>query len=132
MDYFPRSNILIITTEDLHSQRRLTLQEIFKFLNVDETFHSQKFFDIKHRSVDKGRKNRIGLLLKWLSEMNIAKIFSTDVRMEIGRVLYLPFSTEIERPILDESVQEKLIECLKDDIDRLREYTGRDFEGWCV
>jgi len=67
LNYFPKTNILIITAEDLHSHRRKTLQKVFRFLEVDDNFYSPKFLDVKHRSIEKGRKNRIGLILKWLS-----------------------------------------------------------------
>lgn len=132
LDYFSKSNILIITAEDLYRHRRRTLHEIFKFLEVDETFYSSKFRNIKHQSNLKGQKNRIGLFLKWLSETNMAKIFSTDVRMTVGKFLYLPFSSQIENPVLNQTLRAKLVQYLKDDIDRLRKLTGRDFKDWSV
>jgi hypothetical protein len=132
LDYFPRSNILIVIMEDLHRNRQSTLQKIFKFLNVDETFYSQKFLKIKHSSIVKKRKNSIGMFLKQLSETPLAKKFSVEFRRNIGRILYLPFSTGIERPVLNDDLKEKLIDYLKDDIDRLRQYTGCDFKDWNV
>jgi len=132
LEYFPNSSILIITSEEMYHQRRLTLEKIFRFLNIDETFYSEQFLKIKHRSTEKRRKDRIGLFLKWLSETDIAKTFSADLRRNIGRILYLPFSTRIERPVLNNELKEKLVEYLKDDTNRLREYTGLDFKDWCV
>jgi len=132
LNYFPKSSILIITMEDLNRQRQTTLKKIFQFLNVDDTFYSQKFFKIKHTSTSKRRKNRIGMVLKWLSETEIAKTISADIRRKIGRILYLPFSTRIEKPMLNDSLKEKLINYLKDDINQLREYTGSDFKHWSV
>jgi hypothetical protein len=132
LQYFPSSQILIITQEDLYSERRETLQRVFRFLHVDDTFYSEKFTHVKHRSSGKRRKNQIGKLLKWLAETDIAKIFSTDVRMNIGRVLYVPFSTKIEIPALDEGLKAQLITCFRDDVNRLRQYTGCDFGSWCV
>ena len=106
LKYFPRSNILIITLKDLYSNRRETLQKAFRFLNVDDTFYSSKFTNIHHQSSETRRKNRVGLLLKRISETNIAKMaFSINVRRNIGKILYLPFSSEFERSILDESLR---------------------------
>ena len=130
--YFPKSNILIITLEDLYNQRIQTLQKIFRFLDVDEDFYSPRFQIIKHDSKEKGRKNRIGLFLKRMSETNFAKIFSTDMRMNIGKILYIPFSTKFERPLLTDEIKDKLVKHLKDDINQLREYTGSDFDSWSV
>jgi hypothetical protein len=132
LKYFPSSRILIITAEDLLNERRKTLQKVFAFLNVDKTFYSPKFLNIKHGSIGRRQKNRIGLLLKELAESNIAKMFSTDTRMKIGKVVELAFSTEIPRPALDGSLRADLVCFLKEDIDRLREFTGSDFAAWCV
>jgi len=58
LEYFPKSNILIVTLDDLHHYRQQTLQKIFKFLNVDETFSSPKFLTIQHKSMKKGGRPR--------------------------------------------------------------------------
>ncbi len=130
--FFRKSNILIITLEDLYNQRIQTLRRVFRFLEVDEDFYCPRFQILKHDSKEKGRKNRIGLFLKRMSETRFAKLFSTDMRMNIGRFLYKPFSTKIERPTLSDKVKDKLVDYLKDDINKLREFTGFDFETWCL
>jgi len=132
LDYFPKSHILIVTQEDLFHRRRQTLQEIFGFLNVDETFYSRKFFNVKHKTIEKRRKNQIGFFLKRLSETNMAKIFSADLRRNIGKIVYFPFSTNIEKPVLGNGLRQELVDYLQDDMNRLRQYTGRVFDGWCV
>ncbi|MFC1867059.1 sulfotransferase [Thermodesulfobacteriota bacterium] len=132
MAYFQKSNIQITTLEDLQNNRMQTLKTIFHFLGVDETFYSPKFNQIRHKSSEKGRKSRMGLILKRLSDTKVAKIFSTDTRIRVGRIAYLPFSTKIERPALSDSLRERLAEYLIDDITRLREYTGHEFKDWCV
>jgi hypothetical protein len=132
LNYFPKSNILIVTLEGLSRHPRQTMQRIYSFLNVDDGFFSSHFLNIKHRLSQKRRKNRLGLFLKRISEMNAAKIFSTDTRRNIGRVLYIPFSDRIQRPVLDESLRRDIIKHLREDIDLLRIFTGRDFTDWCV
>jgi len=132
LDCFSRSRILIITLEDMQSKRKQLLQEVFRFLEVDPTFHSPKFAGIKHKTSDKRRKNGVGLLLKSLSETSIAKLFSSDARRHVGRFLYLPFSQKIEIPVLDDELRERLREYLQSDVARLRAFTGRDFEEWSV
>jgi Sulfotransferase domain len=132
LNYFPASNILIMTQEDLFRHRQSALQKAFRFLDVDEKYSSEKFSMIRHASEEKGRKNRIGLMLKRLSETKPAKLFSTHTRMNIGRLLYLPFSTRLKRPVLSGDLKKELIACLKDDVDRLRKLTGRRFKNWCV
>lgn len=130
--YFPGGNILVVTAEDLYEQRTKTLQEIFNFLDVDAKFYSPNFCRTMHRSAEKWPKNRGGLLLKWLAEEYVPRVFSTHTRMKLGKMLFLPFSGRVEKPTLNPTLLEELIDYLKDDIDRLREYTGCDFKDWCV
>ena len=58
LNYYPESRILVITQEDLYSNRHKTLQKIFRFLGIDDTFSSSKFTDIMHRSNDKRLQNK--------------------------------------------------------------------------
>jgi hypothetical protein len=130
--HFSKSQILITTIEDLYCQTYMTLQRIFKFLDVEQGFRSAKFLNIKHTSDEKRRKNRVGLLLKQMSETRLASIVPSEVRRNIGRFLYFPFSTKIESPVLNPSLREKLEDYLKEDVKRLRALTGLEFENWCL
>ncbi len=132
LNNFPKSNVLIITVEDLYEHRQQTLQKIFNFLNVDETFYSNKFFKIKHKTTAKRRKNRLGLFLENLPVTNIIERFPPNFREYSKRMFFLPFSSSIERPELDDGLRQKLIDELKDDINCLRQFTGYDFKGWCL
>ncbi|MBN2060686.1 MAG: sulfotransferase domain-containing protein [Deltaproteobacteria bacterium] len=132
LDYYSKANIAIITTEDLMDNRQVTLSNLFRFLNVDEYFSSEKFIKIKHRTSEKREKNRFGLFMKRLSETNFAKIFPADFRRDIGRLIYTPFSKKLERPIINQRLREALIDYLKEDINHLREYTGGEFKNWSV
>lgn len=132
LKYFPRSNILIITLEELFGHRQLTIEAVFRFLDVYDSFSTKKFSVIRHSSEEKGRKNKIGMFLKAISETKPAKIFSTHTRMTIGRLLYRPFTTRLEKPVLSEDLKKELCSYLKDDMDRLRKLTGRRFKKWCV
>lgn len=132
LNYYPLSRILIITTEDLYRHRRETLKHIFQFLGVDDTFYSNKFLEVKHQTNEKGKKNRIGLFLKWLSDTRMAKVFSTNFRMTVGKYLYVPFSTHIEKPQLSDKLRTELKKHLKGEIDGLRDITGRKFKDWSV
>lgn len=130
--YYPKSNILIITTEDLNHSRRKTLKEIFNFLNVDDSFYSYKFLSTWHKSDYKRRSTRTGMRMKQMPMMRIIELFPFEMRGGIEKLIYLPFSDKVKRPILNEGVRQAIMAVLSDDMNRLRAYTGRDFEGWCV
>ncbi len=58
LKYYPNSSILIINQEELYINRVNTLQEIFRFLGVDDNFSSPEFSKILRRSSDKRRQSR--------------------------------------------------------------------------
>lgn len=132
LNYFSGSNILIITMEELYKYRYHTLQKIFRFLDVDDFLYSKKFTNIRHKSISKRRKTRIGLILSQLPGMNILGRFPSEIRWQVEKLLYLPFSQRIPYPTLKATLRQELSEHLKDDINHLREYIGCDFEGWSV
>ena len=37
-----------------------------------------------------------------------------------------------KRPVFNEKLRNELVDYLRDDINRLREFPGYDFKGWCV
>lgn len=132
LSYFPASNILIITLEDLMHHRLETLQTVFRFLNVNASFQSQQFQRIKHPSNLKRRNNWLGQFMARTFGTTVIDRLPPKFRWKIKLILYRPFSHKIERPQLDEGLQAQLMAYLKDDINRLRDFTGRSFESWCV
>jgi len=132
LDVFPVSNLLIVTVEELYHRRRATLQKIFRFLDVDATFCSEKFEDIIHKSAEKRRKTPLGLILKGVYEKSIARAFPLRLRMRMGQFLSIPFSREVVKPAVNDTVREALASVLRKDLDRLRTFAGRKFRDWCV
>ena len=131
-DYFPKPSLLVITREELLARRPQTLSDVFRFLDVDDLFRSKKFFHVKHRTADKGRKGKIAVLLKRLSETAPAKVFSADFRRQVGKRVYPFFSTRMDRPVVSDQLRAKLTDYLEDDVNQLREFCGRDFPEWSV
>ena len=132
LKFYSKSRILIIPLEHLSQNRAETLKKLFRFLEVDESFVTDRFDRIMHASQGKGRKNRIGLLLKWLSDTPPARLFSTQFRMSLGEILYRPFAKRISRPELDEELTSAIRSILKSDIDRFREVSGYRLSSWRI
>ncbi|HSE84300.1 MAG TPA: sulfotransferase domain-containing protein [Thermodesulfobacteriota bacterium] len=129
---YPKSNILVITLEDLHNHTHETLKKVFRYLNVEESFYSPKFKRIVHKTSDIVSNNRFNGLLRRLSETGMAKRIPTVLRVQVGGLLSSLQPGKAKRPVLNERLRKELIDYLRDDINRLREFTGHDFEGWCV
>lgn len=50
LQYFDRSQFLLLRTEDLYSSRRRVLREVFDFIGVDKNFVCEGFNDLHHVS----------------------------------------------------------------------------------
>jgi hypothetical protein len=129
LDHFPQSSILIITLEDLRRYRQQTLQKVFRFLGVDDSFWSQGFSSILYTSSGKRRRNQIGLLCSRMPGKGIIKSLLPSSFVKVYRSLS---SSKVNRPVLSTRLEQALIDVLKDDIDCLRKYTGSDFDAWCL
>lgn len=129
---FSKPNILILTTEDLHINRRKTLQEIFDFLNIDRSFFSYKFLFTWHKSKYKRQETRSWSNFKKNYLMRYIQMFPFELQGVLKKLPYLLFSREIKRPKLSEGLRHELIKFLKTDINYLRKHTGHDFKDWCL
>ncbi|MFO8165222.1 MAG: sulfotransferase family protein [Thermodesulfobacteriota bacterium] len=130
--FYHPEDILIVTVEEMMKKRVETLRGVFRFLEIDDTFVTARFFTVKHRTSQKRQKNAIGLFLKRLSETPPAGLFSADFRRRIGKIVYRPFSAPLAKPILNDELRLKLVEYLEPDVEALREFTGRRFKSWSL
>jgi hypothetical protein len=130
LPYFPDSRILIISAEALLRDRLKTLQKVYSFLNVDRSFRSKRFAFTWHASRFNRRKTRIGKYLEGLSLEERLRFLPFESRGAVERLLLLPFSRRVKRPCLNETLRKEIAEFLKQDVDRLRAYTGNPFSEW--
>jgi hypothetical protein len=125
--YFPDEQIHIVSTEDMRQDRRGTLRDVFRFLGVDESFHSAHHDAAYHVSIHRGPLRRLigrnALALK--------------VRPYVPRKLvWLAASGHnrrpVNRPAISDPVRDALRQFLQPDIECFRAHLGRDFAGWSV
>ncbi len=132
LKFYSKSRILVIPLEHLSQHRFETLKKIFRFLKVDDSFKTDKFEKIIHSSQNKGRKNRLGLVLKWMSDTRLARLFPTHFRMALGEILYRPFTRRVVKPEFTEELTVSIRSILKKDIDRFREVSGYRLSSWRI
>lgn len=132
LEYFPIANILILSQEELFQRRQRTLQKVFQFLGVDDSFQSDQFADLVHKSNVKRGKNRMGILLSRAPEMGILRRLPPRIRRPAEEVAQLLLTGKIKRPTMNETLRQQLIDILRDDIHQFRKFAGREFAGWCV
>ncbi len=132
LKYFQKSQTFIVTQEELLNRRIETLQTIFRFLEVEDSFSSQEFNFVFHKTSDKIQPNWIGFLLGQISRLPLVHWFPLQQREKVKSSLLRASSRPIERPSLEEDLRAELRRRLKDEIDQLRKFTGRSFEEWSL
>jgi hypothetical protein len=129
--HFPRDRILVVDQADLLSNRRLTLKEIFSFLEVDEHLDSSMFeeelLSSGHwRRYPKGYSGFVGRVIsprvRW-----IPKGLRQSARRSLERFLWRPLDTT-----LDEGLRTRLEDLYTPEVARLRTLTGKSFASWSV
>ena len=134
LNFYPRSSVLILTAEELSKDPGKTLKQVFRFLGVDDSFHSPGFSKKVHVSRDIKVRNRLGrLLAKGSGHRKPDDILLSILPYPIKKIyLSLSRSKVIEKPILDETVRLEVIKELEDDINKLKNYTGCSFKNWTM
>ena len=128
--HFPADRVLVLDQDDLRNRRVETLREVFEFIGVDPSFDHRSFKAVRHRTERKRRATKLGMRVKALSQ--------TPTGKRIPKVLWnyaeagLRLSRPIERPNLRDVLPADVVRTLRDDAEKLREFTGRDFAGWSI
>jgi sulfotransferase family protein len=135
LDYYPESQILVTTSEELKVDRNATLQGVFRFLGVDECFYSDEYSKRLYESQALKRRTRVGQGLSKLS----SRVGSSRARPLIPRAVARPIkaysrrtAVAIDRPVLGDALRQRLADALADDVECLREFTGKKFERWSL
>ncbi|WP_373479347.1 sulfotransferase domain-containing protein [Geminocystis sp.] len=132
LKYFPPYNIFITTIEELSNFPESTLKSILNFLNISEDISMIPYQKILHNSIHKRRKNKLGNIISKNPLIKKIDLLPPPYRYRLQHLIYFPFSHAIKRPQLTENLREKLINLLQEDVYKLREYTGKNFEQWCL
>lgn len=131
--FYPRSQILILTTEELRDHRRETLQEVFRFLGVDETFDDPRFDRIRNRAQELQQKTRLGrLVVPWTRKLAAIEAMPPGLRWRLQGLPYYPLARPFPIPTLTDNLRRDLMNFFHADMERFRALTGQPFANWCV
>ena len=118
--------------ESLLGQRQATLQQVFRFLEVDDGFYTDQFSKMQHRSSFKRRKTWLGQQIEGAFGARLERALPYRMRWYVRLLLYWPLSQPIPRPALSKDRRAQLQLALQEDVDRLRAYTGLSLVNWSV
>ena len=131
--HFPASKLLVVDQEELRSDRRRTLAEVFAFLEVDSDFTSPDFDVVHnttrhHRSLTGGYRRLRGGPARTLVR-RLPEGLRAPVVARTRRVLSRPAP---EWPALDDATRQRLTAVYEPEVDRLRAMTGKAFASWSL
>jgi hypothetical protein len=133
LEYFPQEQLLVIDQDALKHARRATLREIFRFLNIDESFDSALFDDERNTRSDKRAltSSTSALWNRVLGPMvrRLPAASQEPIRRRTLRALSQPIT---ERPEIDPAIRPGLEALLGSEAQRLRALTGKAFASWSV
>lgn len=130
--FYDRSQLLVLDQHDLRNRRRETLREVFRFVDVDESFDSPAFDAERNTRADKFGPRRVTMRLwpiLWPVSRAVPRGVRDGVREPATRLLN---QTIRETPTLTVEMRERLIETLAPEVRALRELTGRQFASWSL
>lgn len=127
---FPASRLLVLDQRELLVWREETLAQVFAFLGVDERFRSDAFTERVNTQEDHRVPSRLGRRLRGTGVMEAAR--SAPLPSPLRRALRRLVSRRTQRPRLGGARRSDLQRALREEVEWLREFTGRSFEGWSI
>jgi len=116
--FFPRDQFLVIAAEDLYRDRAATLQRVFRFLAVEESFSSPRFWLTHHRSDLQRQRTMLGQR----AAPRVSKLLRRlppEVRGYAEWLFFYPLSKRVSAPVLPPKVRRDLVHVLRPEIEAM-------------
>ena len=123
LNHFPAANLLVLDQGDLLGDRLATLARVFRFLGVDDDFHSPRFDAELNAAGTRRQLGAIGTRLRGSRAMSLYRRLPLSWRPATDRIRRLLFPA-VEKPELDPGLRAELSALYADELDRLAELTG--------
>jgi hypothetical protein len=127
--FYPQDRILVLEQGELRHDAEATLRRIFAFIGVDPSFSHPAFGSERHQTSRKVRASRLGARLERMGKTRLGKAMPTNAWLAVDKFL---LRRPIERPLVRDALGPELLRVLREDAERLRELTGRDFATWSI
>jgi len=131
MRRFERDQILVLFFEDLRASAEDFAQRVFDFLGLpfsEEIDYGQRVLPASRpRSFALARTFKGGAQLA--RSLGLARLVGIVKRGPVAGLAYVPYG-EDEKPRLDPEMRARLVETLREDIERLADMLGADLSPW--
>jgi Sulfotransferase domain len=128
--HYPFEQILVLEQEELRSAPVETLRRVFEFIGVDPGFSHPHFGAQRHETSRKTRASRLAVRLERLSRGRPGRVVPKNLWLAIDKKLGR--RRPIDRPDVRAALGPDVVQVLREDAERLRELTGRQFAHWSI
>jgi hypothetical protein len=130
LSFYPLERILILQQSELRRDRHATLRRVFEFVGVDSEFEDREFDRERHATAGKRRASRVGAKIQRLGRTE----YGQRLPKRFWNALDIPVRLRrpIARPDVRHALPPETLRLLREDAERLRELTGRDFAHWSI
>lgn len=130
LNHFDRERILVVDQADFRRDRAETLRGVFEFAGADPDFNHPGFERERHATARKLRATRLAVKMERASKTRWGRFIPPKVWFALDE--RLPMRKPIERPDVRSALTDEALRALRDDAERLRELTGREFGDWSL
>ncbi len=127
LQYYPREQILVLKSSDLRINRKKTLQRVFRFLRVDDSFYTPDFEHQKHAT---GKKRKKGKTARRILESPVIKTLKGFIPDALKDPVKKATRPEVKKPNIKPHLKKKLQNYFSSDIQELAALTGENFSEW--
>lgn len=133
LEYYAPENICVVESERLRDARVETLSEIFEFIGVEPDIEWERVQLEYHRSAEKQRPSDAA---EFLIHTNIGQAVK-NIGKAVVPSSWVERSKELlwqnaEKPTVGPEVRERVREFLREDVEKLRRLTGKEFASWSL
>jgi hypothetical protein len=121
--FFPKEQILILTAEELRENTPDTMKKIFEFLNLNNAdYHHSEYQKTRH--ISSGRRKILNpYLRRFLKNKPYYNFIASNLNFVIP-------TRVIPKPNPPDEVIGQLKSIFREDVKKLKSYTGRSFKEW--
>lgn len=129
LEHFPRDRLLVIASEDLKERRYATVRRVCAFVGVDQEWTSPVLGEEYNRTARGSRA-----LDRKIRQSRPARKIAAAAPRAIKRLGATVLTKRIDPAgaFISDELRRSLEDQLRDDVRRLREYLGEDFDGWGI
>ncbi|HEY7282279.1 MAG TPA: sulfotransferase domain-containing protein [Actinomycetota bacterium] len=129
LDWFPESQLLLLTSEALRSRRVETVNRVLSFIGVDDTAGLDLAREY-NRASDKRASRRLATTLRKVPHRSDQDSFGERLLRRLGSTRLMTRPIRPDEVAIDADLRQRLADVLRPDVERLRRWMEPSFTGW--